>query len=141
MSEATFESLRDALEDIIKKTKGSRTVTRRLMWIEGRAQSALEGKDWARQVFMMPDPRNSAPKAERLGKEVSTLRYELGEAERKLGDALQLLRRCVNDTELWYAEFGEPSDGSYEAAFVDAEQFLKSASEDPANGEDGKDSK
>lgn len=74
--------LRNALADIAKKASESRSVTRRLMWIEGRAQSALEGKGWARHVFMMADPRNGKPRAERLAITVATLRGDLAERDR-----------------------------------------------------------
>lgn len=102
------ERLRDALIDIISKVKGSRTVTRRLMWIERRAQSALEGKEWVKQVFMMPDPRMQEGKAERLRFEVKKFRSDLetatqraDAAERKLGEAVGLLRRAYQ---------GKPAD-------------------------------
>lgn len=84
VDESELSRLRDALSDIARKASESRTTTRRLTWIEGRAQSALEGKSWARHVFMMPDPRNSKPKAERLSLEVAELRQQLAEANARL---------------------------------------------------------
>jgi len=80
------ERLRDALRDIARKASESRSVTRRLTWIEGRAQSALDGKDWAKHVFQMPDPKNSAPKAERLRIELAEQREIFGMQEEKIDD-------------------------------------------------------
>lgn len=70
-------ALREALSEIIVKVQESRSETRSLNWIEGRAQSALEGKPWVKGVFQMPDPKNGKPKEERLSRELAALREEL----------------------------------------------------------------
>ena len=74
---AENEGLRNGLHDIAKKASESRSVTRRLTWIEGRAESALLGKQWCKNVFMMPDPKNGKPKAERLEAENKQLKSEV----------------------------------------------------------------
>lgn len=51
--------------------------------------------------------------------------------EQKLAEAQALLLRCGADSQLWYEEFGEPSDGGYQAAFVEIDAFL-SATAQPA---------
>lgn len=75
------DALRDALSAIVEKVQESRSETRRLNWIEGRATAALEGKPWVKVVFQMPDPKNGAPKAERLSRELAALREELAAAK------------------------------------------------------------
>lgn len=74
-------ALREAMTEIIVKVQESRSETRRLNWIEGRCQSALEGKPWVKGVFQMPDPKNGKPKEERLSREVAALREELAKAQ------------------------------------------------------------
>lgn len=63
---ASVNTMRNALNDIVTKTQQSRSQTRRLSWIESRAQAALEGKAWTREVCGMPDPKNGKPRAEKL---------------------------------------------------------------------------
>lgn len=46
--------LREALSHIIRTCQGSRTRTRRLRWIEQRAQFALEGKPYSDDAFDLP---------------------------------------------------------------------------------------
>lgn len=76
-ADAELDALREALSEIIVKVQESRSETRRLNWIEGRAQSALEGKPWVKGVFQMPDPKNGKPKEERLSRQLAALREEL----------------------------------------------------------------
>lgn len=83
---AENEALRNGLHDIAKKASESRSLTRRLTWIEGRAESALLGKPWASHVFMMPDPKNGKPKAERLEVENKNLKAEVYELRKQIDD-------------------------------------------------------
>lgn len=117
--------LRNALADIAKKASQSRSVTRRLTWIEGRAQSALEGKDWARHVFMMADPRNGKPRAERLAITVATLRGDLAERDRLifgvLGASGKKRAEYLAKLETLVSATAKPADGVSDGQVDDQE--------------------
>lgn len=135
------ERLRDALVDIACKASESRSVTRRLTWIEGRAQSALEGKDWAKHVFQMPDPLNAAPKAERLRKlnrdamaeledrsrEIYALRAQLAERNALLGAiAAWSSETRAAVLEAFQAELNESASYAwYDAAIADLMKLVE----------------
>jgi hypothetical protein len=55
----------------------------------------------------------------------------LAAAEQRIAELSDLLRRVGVDSALWLSEFGEPSDGSYRAAFteIDAAPNQKSEGE------------
>ena len=66
---------RDALDHIMRVAREGIQPTRRLDWIALRAQYALEGKQWSRDI--REQPRNSVLK---MQKENHALREELGRA-------------------------------------------------------------
>jgi hypothetical protein len=39
-------------------------------------------------------------------------------------ELVEVLKKCVKESEMWMNEFGEPSDKEYSAAFVDAKDLL-----------------
>lgn len=41
-----------------------------------------------------------------------------------VSESFKLVKDMVNDSKMWYEEFGEPENGEYKASFVDGEGFL-----------------
>lgn len=74
---------RDALDHIMRVAREGITPTRRLDWIALRAQYALEGKMWSRDI--KEHPRNSVAE---MAKENAELRSRVAELEAGLGDIL-----------------------------------------------------
>lgn len=89
------DDLRNALSQIIDKVGESRTETRRLSWIAGRAQAALDGTEWPASVCAMPDPKNGKPKAERLAAENKALQALLNERDERIDRLGVLLQEWV----------------------------------------------
>ena len=126
------ERLREALAHIVKTVGQSRSSTRRLRWIDQRAQFALEGREYDDSLFDLP--KDAGHTAERATQQARQARRELAAAtqradaaERKLGEAVGLLQR-VHDADL--AELHNlPYDTSKRR--YDVEAFL-SASAEPA---------
>lgn len=88
------DDLRNALSQIIEKVGESRSETRRLNWIAGRAQAALDGTEWPATVCAMPEPKNGKPKAERLAAENKALQELLNERDGRID-------RLEADAERW----------------------------------------
>lgn len=55
-----IELLTNALDHIMRVSAASRTSTRRLRWIEQRAQWALEGKPYDNKAFDLPKTNPNA---------------------------------------------------------------------------------
>lgn len=89
------DDLRNALSQIITKVGESRSETRRLNWIAGRAQAALDGTEWPASVCAMPDPKNGKPKAERLATENKALQSLLNERDERIDRLGVLLQEWV----------------------------------------------
>ena len=70
--------LRSALDHIAKTCRQSRSQTRRLRWIEQRAEFALAGKAYDNEAFDLPKTLGSTP--EKLSLENKRLREQLAGA-------------------------------------------------------------
>lgn len=73
-AEAESDKLRDALQHIVKTCQRSRTSTRRLRWLEQRAQWALDGRPYDDQAFDLP--KDATGSQEKLRLEVRSLRED-----------------------------------------------------------------
>ena len=70
-----FELLRGALDHIAKTARASRSQTRRLRWIEVRAQKALQGEVYRAEEVDLP--KSAGPSTpERLARRINKLRAE-----------------------------------------------------------------
>lgn len=90
-----FELLRGALDHIAKTARGSRSQTRRLRWIELRAETALRGEVYRDQDIDLP--KNAGPNTpERLTQKLRQLHLE----KRMLTAALENCVAFIEDAHI-----------------------------------------
>jgi hypothetical protein len=78
-----FELMRSALDHIAKTARRSRTATRRLRWIEARAEGALAGRPFVRAEIDLPETVDSqASRNQRLRCRIKRLEAALTSIER-----------------------------------------------------------
>lgn len=75
---AEVAELRDALDHIARVARKSRSLTRRLKWIQLRAEGALEGHDEWRTVEL---PRDDENRRDKLRARVAELENQVAELE------------------------------------------------------------